>query len=76
MKQAWSDLKSFVTIVFTFTIIALVLIVAIKGNWDIFQIVFTLFSNIATAVFTYFFTRKTNVEKTEEIETTNVTNQG
>ncbi len=50
MKQAWSDLKSFVTIAFTFTIIALVLIVAIKGNWDIFQIVFTLFSNIATAV--------------------------
>ena len=36
MKQAWSDLKSFVTIAFTFTIIALVLIVAIKGNWDIF----------------------------------------
>ena len=69
MKQAWSDLKSFVTIAFTFTIIALVLIV--KGNWDIFQIVFTLFSNIATAVFTYFFTRKTNVEKNTENETTN-----
>ena len=64
MKQAWSDLKSFVTIAFTFTIIALVLIVAIKGNWDIFQIVFT-----------YFFTRKTNVENTTENETTNDTNQ-
>lgn len=75
MKQAWSDLKSFVTIAFTFTIIALVLIVALKGNWDIFQIVFTLFSNIATAVFTYFFTKKTNAEKTAEIETTNDTNQ-
>lgn len=75
MKQAWSDLKSFVTIAFTFTIIALVLIVAIKGNWDIFQIVFTLFSNIATAVFTYFFTRKTNVENATENETTNDTNQ-
>ena len=70
-----SDLKSFVTIAFTFTIIALVLIVAIKGNWDIFQIVFTLFSNIATAVFTYFFTRKTNVEKNTENETTNDINQ-
>ena len=75
MKQAWSDLKSFVTIAFTLTIIALVLIVAIKGNWDIFQIVFTLFSNIATAVFTYFFTRKVNIENTTEIETTNDTNQ-
>lgn len=75
MKQAWSDLKSFVTIAFTLTIIALVLIIAIKGNWDIFQIVFTLFSNIATSVFTYFFTRKVNVENTTEIETTNDTNQ-
>ena len=70
MKQAWSDLKSFVTIAFTFTIISLVIIVAIKGNWDIFQIVFTLFSNIATAVFTYFFTRKveTKTEIKEEKE--------
>lgn len=68
MKQAWSDLKSFVTIAFTFTIIALVLIVALKGNWDIFQIVFTLFSNIATAVFTYFFTKK-NTETEEKKKT-------
>lgn len=70
MKQAWSDLKSFVTIAFTFTIISLVIIVAIKGNWDIFQIVFTLFSNIATAVFTYFFTKKveTKTEIKEEKE--------
>lgn len=66
MKQAWSDLKSFVTIAFTFTIIALVLIVAIKGKWDIFQIVFTLFSNIATAVFTYFFTKKTTNDTNKE----------
>lgn len=60
MKQIWSDLKSFVTVAFTLTIIALVIIVAIKEEWDIFQIVFTLFSNLATAVFTYFFTKKTN----------------
>lgn len=60
MKQIWSDLKSFVTAAFTFTIIALVIIVAIKEKWDMFQIVFTLFSNLATAVFTYFFTKKTN----------------
>lgn len=71
MKQAWSDLKSFVTIAFTLTIIALVIVVAIKGKWDIFQIVFTLFSNLATAVFTYFFTRKSKdgiVEGSEEDE--------
>ena len=57
MKQAWSDLKSFVTIIFTLSIVALTIIVAIKGNWDVFQIVFTLFSNLATAVFTYFFAK-------------------
>ena len=34
-----------------------------------------MFSNIATAVFTYFFTRKTNVEKNTENETTNDINQ-
>ena len=64
MKQAWSDLKSFVTIAFTLTIISLVIIVAIKGKWDMFQITFTLFSNLATAVFTYFFTKKSK-EKNE-----------
>lgn len=70
MKQAWSDLKSFVTIAFTITIIALVVVVAIKGKWDMFQIVFTLFSNIATAVFTYYFTRKKEetIEGSEENE--------
>ena len=70
MKQAWNDLKSFVTIAFTLTIISLVIVVAIKGKWDMFQIVFTLFSNIATAVFTYYFTRKKEetIEGSEENE--------
>jgi uncharacterized membrane protein len=57
MKQAWNDLKSFVTIVFTITIVALIIILAIQQNWEIFQLVFTLFSNIAVAVFTYYFTK-------------------
>lgn len=71
MKQAWTDLKSFVTIAFTLTIIALILIIAFKGNWDIFQIVFTLFSNITTAVFTYFFTKKSSTGKVNDNDTTN-----
>lgn len=66
MKQAWVDLKSFVTVAFTITIIALIIIVAVKGNWDMFQIVFTLFSSIATAVFTYFFTKKSIENDKEE----------
>lgn len=66
MKQAWSDLKSFVTVAFTLTLIALIIIVAIKANWDIFQIVFTLFSNVVVSVFTYYFTKKEKVEKIDE----------
>lgn len=66
MKQVWSDLKSFVTVAFTLTIISLVVIVAIKEQWDIFQIIFTLFSNIATAVFTYYFTRRKNENEIKE----------
>ena len=78
MKQAWEDLKSFVTVAFTITIIALVVIVAIQANWEVFQLVFVLFTNLATAVFTYYFTRKKedtitvesveNTENTEESE--------
>ncbi|MBQ9314886.1 MAG: hypothetical protein IJ220_07890 [Clostridia bacterium] len=65
MKQAWSDLKSFVTVAFTLTLIVLIVIVALKSNWDIFQIVFTLFSNVVVSVFTYYFTKKDNNENTE-----------
>lgn len=74
MKQAWDDLKSFITILFALTIVSLILILAIKGNWDIFQIVFTLFSNLATAVFTYFFTKKSK-DNNESKSTDNI-NEG
>ena len=69
MKKAWDDLKSFVTIIFTITLVALVLITAIKENWDIFQIVFTLFSSTASAIFTYYFTKKNNSNVNEENST-------
>lgn len=62
MKQAWNDLKSFVTVVVTLTMIVLIIILAIKNNWDMFQIVFTLFSSISASVFTYYFTKKENTE--------------
>jgi uncharacterized membrane protein len=65
MKQAWSDLKSFVTVSIVLTLIALIIIIAIQQNWDMFQIVFTLFSSIASSVFTYYFTKKENSENAE-----------
>lgn len=72
MKQAWSDLKSFVTISVVVTLVALLIVVAIKDNWEIFQLIFTLFSSVTSAVITYFFTKKsTNNEN--EIEQKNTT---
>lgn len=65
MKQAWDDLKSFVTVAVTITMIALIIVLAIQKNWDMFQIVFTLFSSIAASVFTYYFTKKDNDNKEE-----------
>lgn len=53
MKQAWNDLKSFVTVAFSLTVITLIIIVAINKNWEVFQLVFTLFSSICASVFTY-----------------------
>ena len=60
MKQAWKNIKSFVTVAFTFTIVILMFITVIKGNWDMFQQVFALFNSLAIAVFTYFFSKKSN----------------
>ena len=79
MKQAWDDLKSFVTVAITMTIIVLIIVLAIQKNWDMFQIVFTLFRSIAASVFdsgsftsttsssslTYYFTKKNNDNKEE-----------
>lgn len=62
MKQAWSDLKSFVTITVIITLVTLLIITAIYQNWEIFQLIFTLFSSVTSAVITYFFTKKSSKE--------------
>lgn len=69
MKQAWSDLKSFVTITVIVTLVVLMITVTIYQNWEIFQLIFTLFSSVTASVITYFFTKKSN-EKTKETEST------
>lgn len=68
MKQAWNDLKSFVTVAVILTLVILIIIMAIKGNWDMFQIVFTLFSSVTASVITYFFTKKSNTENTNNLD--------
>lgn len=62
MKQAWSDLKSFVTITVIITLVTLLIITAVFQNWEVFQLIFTLFSSVTSAVITYFFTKKSSKE--------------
>ena len=57
MKKALTDVKSCITILFAITLIALLFITIFKSE-SMFETVFLLFTNLCTAVFTYFFTKK------------------
>ena len=59
MKKAWEDVKSFITILFAISLVGL-LYIAIFKSQSVFETVFLLFTNLCTAVFTYFFTKKNN----------------
>ncbi|MDV3426732.1 MAG: hypothetical protein LIR50_06020 [Bacillota bacterium] len=54
MKKAWNDVKSFVTIIMTLGLIALLLIPEIKPPTEIIA----LFCTSYGAIITYFFTKK------------------
>lgn len=60
LKKAWSDVKSFVTVVMTIAMVALLFV-----QFDVNKEVLMIFSSSYGAVMTYFFTRK-NEEKGEE----------
>ena len=64
MRKAWEDVKSFVTILFAITLVALLFIAVFKSE-TIFETVFLLFTNLCTAVFTYFFTKKSKETSTD-----------
>ena len=57
MKKAFTDVKSFVTILFALALVILLFIAVFKSE-RVFETVFLLFTNLCTAVFTYFFTKK------------------
>lgn len=65
MKKALEDVKSFVTILFAIALVALLFIAVFKSE-NIFETVFLLFTNLCTAVFTYFFTKNKNKNESEE----------
>ena len=70
MKKAFTDVKSFVTILFALTVVILLFIVVFKSE-RVFETVFLLFTNLCTAVFTYFFTKK----NTDNIVNDNIKNK-
>ena len=57
MKKAFTDVKSFVTILFALAVVILLFIAVFKSE-TVFETVFLLFTNLCAAVFTYFFTKK------------------
>lgn len=66
MKEKKSlDVKSFVTISFTIALILLLFITVLFKSEDVFNSTFLLFTNLSTAVFTYFFTKKKEVTSDE-----------
>lgn len=61
MKKAWSDLKSFVTVAMI-TILTIIVIADLLGA-SLTDNILILVTNLITAVFTYYFTKKESEEK-------------
>jgi len=70
MKKAFTDVKSFVTVLFALALVILLFIAVFKSE-RVFETVFLLFTNLCTAVFTYFFTKK----NTDNIVNDNIENK-
>lgn len=71
MKQAWEDLKSFITV--SMIILLFVIVIANLLGATLAENLLILVTNLMTAVFTYYFAKKsdnaeTNVETTENEE--------
>lgn len=68
MKKAWEDLKSFITV--SMILLLFVIVIANLFGANLTENLLILVTNLITAVFTYYFTKKsdntdTNVETTE-----------
>lgn len=61
MIQAWNDLKSFVTVVMTIAMVALLFV-----PYEVNKEVLMLFSTSYGAIITFFFTKKKSGDKEEK----------
>ena len=66
MKQAWTDLKSFITV--SMIVLLLIVIVANLFGFTLSDNLLVLVTNLVTAVFTYYFAKK---DKTQLIDENN-----
>lgn len=66
MKQAWEDLKSFVTV--AMIVLLFVIVIANLLGASIAENLLILVTNLVTAVFTYYFTKKDNASENKESE--------
>jgi hypothetical protein len=67
MKQAWEDLKSFVTI--AMIVLLFVIVIANLFGAVLSETILVLVTNLVTAVFTYYFSKNktdVNIENKEE----------
>ena len=63
MKQAWTDLKSFITV--SMIVLLLIMVVANLFGFTLSDNLLVLVTNLITAVFTYYFTKKDNTQAIE-----------
>ena len=64
MKQAWTDLKSFITV--SMIVLLLIMVVANLFGFNLSDNLLVLVTNLITAVFTYYFTKKDNTQAINE----------
>lgn len=61
MKQAWNDLKSFITV--AMIVLLLIIVIANLLGANLAENLLILVTNLSTAVFTYYFTKKEKGEQ-------------
>lgn len=66
MKQAWNDLKSFITV--AMILLLFIIVIANLFGASLADNLLILVTNLITAVFTYYFTRKADKKEEMNIE--------
>lgn len=64
MKQAWNNLKSFITV--AMILILMGVIIADICGFALSDKLLLLFTNLATSIFTYYFTKKNTADESED----------